>query len=177
MGFNQTGSHLPLYLPTNWFLSPSKTKIANILQSIIISQSYSDFLFAVNWSYLCFVADIYDVFATKIQLWFWWFPNSITTLLGHCTLQMSMRYSHLAKEHLKSAIREAIERWGIKTPLSPLLKLCSPLQNLWREQTTPTLFYTGTQVLIFSQNSLSACSGHRLRNSAPLLCSLPAFRW
>ena len=34
-------------------------------------------------------------------------------LLGHRTLQMSMRYSHLAKEHLKSAISEVMERWDI----------------------------------------------------------------
>ena len=63
--------------------SPTKAKIANILQSItiIISESYSDLLFAVSWSYLCFVAHIYDFFATKIQLWFWQFPDSITTFL------------------------------------------------------------------------------------------------
>ena len=34
----------------------------------------------------------------------------VAELLGHRTLQMSMRYSHLAKEHLKSAISEAMER-------------------------------------------------------------------
>ena len=63
--------------------SSSKTKIANIWQSItvIISESYSDLLIAVDWSCLCFVAHIYDFFATKIQLWFWWFPDSITTFL------------------------------------------------------------------------------------------------
>ena len=33
----------------------------------------------------------------------------VAELLGHRTLQ-SMRYSHLAKEHLKSAISEAMER-------------------------------------------------------------------
>ena len=63
--------------------SPTKTKIANIWQSItvIISASYSDLLFAVDWSCLCFVAHICDFFATKIQLWLWWFPNSITIFL------------------------------------------------------------------------------------------------
>jgi integrase len=34
----------------------------------------------------------------------------VAELLGHRTLQMSMRYSHLAKEHLKSAISEAMEK-------------------------------------------------------------------
>ena len=34
----------------------------------------------------------------------------VAELLGHRTLQMSMRYFHLAKEHLKSAISEAMER-------------------------------------------------------------------
>ena len=33
----------------------------------------------------------------------------VAELLGHRTLQMSMRYSHLAKEHLKSSISEAME--------------------------------------------------------------------
>ena len=33
----------------------------------------------------------------------------VAKLLGHRTLQMSMRYSHLAKEHLKSATSEVNE--------------------------------------------------------------------
>ena len=63
--------------------SPTKTKIANIWQSItvIISVFYSDLLFAVNWSHLCFVAHIYDFFATKIQRWLERFLNAITTFL------------------------------------------------------------------------------------------------
>ena len=61
--------------------SPTKTKIANILRSITVIISDSDLLFAVDWSHLCFVTHVYDFFATKIQLWFWQFPNSITTSL------------------------------------------------------------------------------------------------
>ena len=34
----------------------------------------------------------------------------VAELLGHRTLQMSMRYSHLAKEHLKQAISKALEK-------------------------------------------------------------------
>jgi len=33
----------------------------------------------------------------------------VAELLGHRTLQMSMRYSHLTKEHLKQAISKALK--------------------------------------------------------------------